>query len=585
MWHLKYFKLLFVLILLFPISFAISDDYSIKLLAVVEQNNVTKEGTIATMNLKLIQGNGDVFFDTSSLTQLDTQISIKIAKEIACNYLDYDCDKYDFLYQINADSSIIGGPSAGGAATVLTIGALSNTPLNKSISMTGTINSAGFIGNVGAVFEKIGAASKNDISLVLVPYDSANYSFENIGVKKIYSLDQALYYLTNQKLGSIDDEITFDDSILLKEYNQKMEVVADFICNRTNYLRGLLNVSNSQIHNSSIEFLDQKNYYSAASYCFRSNIDYHFKYLNQSEFNQTKIYQEILTEYNSQLNEVNSKKINSLNDLQVIFIIKDRLDDLNENIQNLNSSNISKENQIYYLAYSLERLNTIDAWTKFYSVNMTDNLTNIDLKLKGLCFEKIEEAKNRLDYFKFILPNFYEYLKFNEFEDDFTYDDVIDCINKATFIKSRTDVILSSLGNNDTEQYFGIKKMFAAKMLKKNFDNNILPIMGYSYYQYAESLKAENQTTEALIYLENAIELSSINDYLIKSDNDKLSNKLINSNIIDNRLNIVISLLILLFVIDLYLIFRIRYIKSKNKQIKKFSNPEFSEIKDKIKKI
>lgn len=586
--RLKFFNLILVILVLIPISYSFSNDNYIKLLAVVDTPNQTYHGTIATMNLKLIPGTGNVFFDSSSLTQVDTQISIKIAKEIACGYVDINCNQYDFLYQINANSDIIGGPSAGAAATVLTISSLLNVSLNKSISMTGTINSAGFIGNVGGVRQKVIAASQNKITRVLIPYDNENYSNISILVNKIYSLDEALYYFTNKKLGHKNENITFDDTLLLDSYNKRMKIVSSYICNRTNYLQNLTNSSKTKMQNLSLQLLIQHNYYSAASYCFRANIDYQFKYLNQSKHNSSNYYSLINKQYLEKLNDVNNKKIRSLNDLQVIFIIKDRLNDLKDNLKLINeSTNLTNDQMLSSYAYSFERLNTIDAWSKFYSNKTYDNLTNINDKLKILCQDKIREAKNRLDYFKFILPNTYYSLKFNKLEKEFVANDPIDCINKATFIKSRTDVILSSIGNNDTNKFYEIKRNFAAKMLKSNFDKNILPIMGYSYYQYASSLHNQNNTIEALTYLENAIDSSSINDILYKKTNVvNITSKVNNdANGTIFSLNRVIGVLILVLCLEFYMCLRIFFIIKKNKKQIKYFKPQFNDLKKKIKKI
>ena len=84
-----------------------------KLLAVSE---VGEEliGSKADLYLKIEKGEGRVFIETFPITKMDTQISTRFAKEIACSYLEENCDKYDFFYTIRGESGIIGGPSAGG---------------------------------------------------------------------------------------------------------------------------------------------------------------------------------------------------------------------------------------------------------------------------------------------------------------------------------------------------------------------------------------------------------------------------------------------------------------------------------------
>ena len=159
-----------------------AETYKIKLLAVAElQGNFT--GKMADLFLELNPGSGRVFMDTVPLTKIDTQISTRFANQIACNYIDADCSKLDFIYTIRADSSIIGGPSAGAAIAVLTIAALQDLKLREDIAMTGTINSGGIIGPVGAVKQKIEAAAKNKINKVLIAKGATLY--DEIDEKKL----------------------------------------------------------------------------------------------------------------------------------------------------------------------------------------------------------------------------------------------------------------------------------------------------------------------------------------------------------------------------------------------------------------
>ena len=162
----KLFLLLFALILISTTVSAI--EGSLKLLAVAESENGFT-GKIANLNLEIIKGKGRVFLDTFPLTKFDTQISTRFAKQISCDFLEVDCSGYDFIYTINSDSGIIGGPSAGAATAVLTTALLKGLKLNPKIAMTGTINSGGLIGPVSGLFKKIEAAGTNGITIVLIP--------------------------------------------------------------------------------------------------------------------------------------------------------------------------------------------------------------------------------------------------------------------------------------------------------------------------------------------------------------------------------------------------------------------------------
>src|SRR3989344_5952405 len=83
-----------------------------KLLAVSEING-TSYGSVADLHLDIKSGDGGVFLDTFPLTKLDTQISTRFAKEIACKQSHTDCRNIDFFYSLKSGSTIVGGPSAG----------------------------------------------------------------------------------------------------------------------------------------------------------------------------------------------------------------------------------------------------------------------------------------------------------------------------------------------------------------------------------------------------------------------------------------------------------------------------------------
>ena len=149
-------KIVLIVFLLFLtiISVISAKSGSIKLLA-VSNLETNPRGSVADLFLEVDEGQGRVFIDSFPLSKLDTQISTRFAKEVACSFLERDCSNYDFFYTIRANSAIVGGPSAGAAIAVLTISVLEDLPLDKTITITGTINSGGIIGPVGGILKKI----------------------------------------------------------------------------------------------------------------------------------------------------------------------------------------------------------------------------------------------------------------------------------------------------------------------------------------------------------------------------------------------------------------------------------------------
>ena len=94
------------------------------LLTVVGSGEEGQRGGTADLYLELKPGEGDVYIATFPFAKVDTQISTRFAKEVACSLVDVRCDRYDFFYTIKADSTIIGGPSAGAAVATLTASVL-----------------------------------------------------------------------------------------------------------------------------------------------------------------------------------------------------------------------------------------------------------------------------------------------------------------------------------------------------------------------------------------------------------------------------------------------------------------------------
>jgi len=578
-------KWVIISILLFSITGVYAYSDSIKLLAVSSSSDYD-QGVIAELSLTINPGSGKVYFDTASLTKLDTQLSIKISKEIACDYLinEIDCDNYDFLYSIQTDSSIIGGPSAGAAATILTISSLEQIPVNRSISITGTINSGGYIGNVGGINEKLDAAHSAGLDMVLIPYESSNISNTSIDVNKVYDVDQALYYFTNGRLGNLTYDYQINETELYHEYNNKMQKVSDTICSRMHTLKGEVdhNLDNiDEIYDIATDALNEKSYYSAASFCFRANILYQEQILNSSDTNYTLLYFSLLNQYNEEKDLVNSLNSTSLSNLQVTMIIKNRLNDVKYYLDeiNLSLSNESSEISAYEFAYTIERLETINSWKVFFDDN--ENLQISKEKLDEVCLIKTEEAQNRLDYLDYIAPGFSEVVGLDEsFNKLLNYDDSLECIDSAANIKARTDVILSILSNTNQSELYEIKNFLALKSIKDSIDSDFIPIMGFSYHEYAKSLHETNSTTDALIYLQQVIELNNINmlfSYNATSDNEiEFEN---NENVI---FSIIILLSIFIFVAILKSIISKSTIKEK-RQLQKEIN--ITDLKRKIKRI
>ncbi|MEM5820405.1 MAG: S16 family serine protease [Candidatus Aenigmatarchaeota archaeon] len=136
------------------------------LLAVDENGN----GVITKLIVEVKNGSGKILVNIENLLfWIDTQNSIRIAKNLAEKITKINTSNLDIIYTIEANASIIGGPSAGSAITIATIAALTQKEFKKDVVITGTIDENGNIGRVGAIKEKCLAAKNYGAKICLVP--------------------------------------------------------------------------------------------------------------------------------------------------------------------------------------------------------------------------------------------------------------------------------------------------------------------------------------------------------------------------------------------------------------------------------
>jgi uncharacterized protein len=535
-------KLMILLFLLLILAVSVSaqdnQEYHLKLLAVQEQGD-KHIGSDADLYLELKEGSGRVFLDTYPLTKLDTQISTRFAKQLACNHFDLDCEEYDFIYTIKSQSSIIGGPSAGAAIAALTTIAVMDLDYDQDIAITGTINSGGIIGPVGGVKEKLEAASEiglnkvlisignsknkgaNDTGLDLIEYAKNNLSLE---VKEVMDIDEVIFYLTGEQLNHKEFSVEQDP-----EYQKIMQSLQELLCDRTEKIeqeilnrkivlnKSILNVSNERKEKSSIA-IENKDYYSAASFCFSNNILLRNRYYSESKTKISEIKNRFLILGKKVValeNKINDEKITTISDLQTLIVVKERINDVKHQIKQFNSST-ELEEQYYLLAYAEERFYSALSWMQFFSMQGKQFVVN-DQLLRESCISKIAEAEERHQYVSlFINPTIITHIqdKIDLSRSSLENKESELCLIKAAQAKAESNAILSSFGVDEENilSYVESKKKAVERTIFENSEEGIFPILGYSYYKYADSLKEQEQYT-ALIYLEYALELSDLGIY------------------------------------------------------------------------
>lgn len=526
-------KIKYFLLVLFILPVAYADSGSIKLLAISEQENGQFTGSLADLYLAVSSGAGRIYIESFPFSKLDTQFSTRLARDVACDYASVDCSKLDFFYTIRADSAIVGGPSAGDAATILAISVLTKTQLDNTTAITGTINSGGIIGSVGGLKEKIASAQLNGINKVLVPYGSLEEGFDlvsygknkSIDVVEVSDLDEALYYFTGKER-KYKNNISVD-----KKYETIMHDIADDMCNRSmqivektlDYIyRKAKIIPNdtlelekeaSDLYLEGVLSLKDKKYYSAASKCFGANVryrefDYKIRNLDKKDILSVVNYtSDSLLKLDE---EINQKEKTYLSDLEAYMIIKERIVDAE-----LNLIDALKNSSIESLSYAVERTNSALMWSRFF--DMKEKRIKLDKEnLKEPCLNKLMEVNDLYRYSSLLFPDITDsYKKEIELANSyFAKGDYELCLFKAAKVKADINVLLSSSNTKESHvDHLVDSKIDAAKkaIIREN-EKGIFPIIGYSYYEYAGSLR-EKEKYLALVYAEYGLELSNLDVY------------------------------------------------------------------------
>lgn len=533
-------RIIFILLFIF-LSFNVSaqKEYHLKLLAVQEVEG-KQIGSDADLFLELRSGSGRVYLDTYPLTKIDTQISTRFAKDIACKHFKMDCSNYDFIYTIKSGSPIIGGPSAGAAITSLTTIAVLGLDYDENISLTGTINSGGLVGQVGGIKEKIQAGSNINLNKVLIPkwtnyenktnYSLVEYAKDNLSLEvvEVADIDDVLYQLTGLNLNTKSKEVIEDES-----YQKIMKLLMDVLCNRMNNLsleilnKTVLNTTSIRKERIKNETL-MGNYYSAASLCFGSNI-----ILREQIYFENNFSSEVI---NKKINNLNKKililkkrlekeKLNTISDLQTYMVVSERIDDSKLEFDKLKNTTLKQNYSL--LAYAEERFFSAISWMQFFS--MPGKLIKLDNEsLEKTCKNKILEAEERFQYVNIYFPTFSLRENIDTAEKSANNKNYPLCIIQAIQAKAQANAVLSSIGleENTVYPYLENKQNAAARVISENTANGLFPILGFSYYNYAKSLK-ENEPFTALLYLEYSLEMSDLAIYFpeIKYSNSFVLNK------------------------------------------------------------
>jgi len=148
---------------------------------------VVEEGAMVNCSIEIVPGRGRILVQTTPLMGVVFQEAANTAIGVARSRTGVNITGRDVIFSIRAESEVpaIDGPSAGALMTVLAIAAIEGWEPDADVTLTGTIDADGRIGEVGGVVEKSRAAKISGERVILLPLENAQ-SVRYVEVRRQY---------------------------------------------------------------------------------------------------------------------------------------------------------------------------------------------------------------------------------------------------------------------------------------------------------------------------------------------------------------------------------------------------------------
>lgn len=552
----KIFIIMLVFLLLFSSAYSEEVNISTTKIVGVRSSGEKTEGVVANLTVQVKHGTGHVFIDTIPLTQIDTQASARLAKEVACETLNVKCDNLDFFYIIYSDFPMVGGPSAGAALTAATIAALQNVSMNQDVFITGTINPGGSIGPIAGIAEKAEAAHNAGAKIFLIPegqsivdingteIDLAKKAQKEWGMRiiEVSQITDAYKYLTGfelQKKKVASEEIAsqkFNDAMksmsenLIKDAQEEYDEVSQKIAVSTlsfqyldpikeKFKQSELNLKEAQ------NYYNSKQYYSAASLAVRSLINTGYVDLLLGYYDSKESPDYVTEQYNKAKTDINAfeimflknKKLDSIEDIEAYTVVIDRIRE-GEDILNDSYTALSKgeyDSALYLISFAEVRKNTAYYWltlTNEFKGNLS--FTFNQSAMRQLAQERIQQSSNYIVYSQTVANNnILESAKshLSKAENAFDQGKYVFAIFEAAKARAEANLAmeLRAATNKTVENLLNSYTDSARLSIKNAEEQGLLPILALSYLEYAKTFEKSDPLT-SLIYLSYSKEMSKI---------------------------------------------------------------------------
>lgn len=495
--------MLVLLLFVIPVTSAYQ---SIDILSVSQEGQ--GEGGVATAHVNSRLGTGSVYIDSFPLTRLDTQLSARFARNYACDIAETDCSQLDFFYTIRAGTTIIGGPSAGAALTVLTYANLMDASIDRSTTITGTITGGGLVGPVGGIEQKVTAARNQGFSRVLIPASelSAAQNVSGIEIIGISTVEEAIWYFTG-----ITVDLPGDEIIVPQAYSRQMEDVSVQLCDRSESLSRQASNVTEQVDTwliSAAQAAAQNKFYSAASFCFSANLALQRDILSNRSSDQLESIVRTLRSDIIAFDADLPDEFATIGDLEVFMVVRERLVESSDILDRQDPSNYSSSD----IALALERYSSAVAWSSFFGILHGEQRFD-ETWIAQSCSQHISASQEQINYVTYLLSIDMDdaNMKLRNAREYQRQEEWALCLYTAAKVQAEAQsVITVAYSSNVLNQTVDQKHARAQQLLARSSADDSFPIMSYAYYEYAGEV---DDVFSKNLYSEYSIALSSLDIY------------------------------------------------------------------------
>lgn len=175
---------------------------------------LVQEGAMTNISVEIRPGAGRVLVQTTPLMGIVFQDAANTAVAVAKNRTGADLSASDVIYSITAEHEVtaVDGPSAGALMAVITVAAIDGTPIDPTVTLTGTVDGDGHIGAISGVVEKATAAKAAGKRLLLLPAENRDL---------VRYTDQTVYYYGFSVIRRVPERVSARDYL---EENVGIEV-------------------------------------------------------------------------------------------------------------------------------------------------------------------------------------------------------------------------------------------------------------------------------------------------------------------------------------------------------------------------